>query len=119
MEDVFEHREGDFLIDDLGGPHDVAICEPLVYGLDDESALPLLRRICASLRPGGVLLVPRVNVGPRPIPALELYLYLNSGAMATTDAQFVEQLESCGFGEVVAHRDHDAAEMCVYLAAAV
>lgn len=122
LEDIITHRDGDIFADDFGGPFDLAVGLPLMFGLADDVALPLLGRIRAALAPGGLLLVPRANVSAetsRPVvPALELYLHLDSGTPPTTPQHFVDQLERSGFTVLLAQRQHAGAELCLYLAAA-
>jgi hypothetical protein len=123
------HRVGDIYTADLGGPHDVAVCLPLLYGRRDADAIPLLERIRAALRPGALILIPRPSelgrtAGDSSVDrpgraAIELYLYLDSGVTATTTEGLCEQLRTAGFGAPIAHPVPRAAEFCVYVATAI
>jgi O-methyltransferase domain len=123
LDHVVQHRAGDIYTADLGGPHDVAICLPLMYGLRDAQAISLLERIRAALRPGGVILIPRPAARSRAdrpgLAAIELYLHLDSGVTSTTTEGLAEQLRTAGFGAAIAHPVPAAPEFCVYVATAI
>ena len=125
LERTVTHRAGDIFTADLGGPHDAAICLPLVYGLRDPQALPLLRRIRAALRPGGLLLIPRLNHRAQrcgtsfAVPAAELFLHLDSGVEPTTMAQLCEQLAAAGFSAPTIQDAPVGAELCLCVATAI
>ncbi len=125
MDHRVTHRVGDIFSADLGGPHDAAVALPLMYGLADEQALPLLARIRAALRPGGLLLVPRPGRGlgyrsaSLATPAVELFFQLDSGHASTTPEQFIGQLQLSGFSSPQAHHLPAAAELCLFVAEAM
>jgi SAM-dependent methyltransferase len=101
MSDRVRHVEGDALTDDLGGPYDAALCFNLVHHFDQDTNVELLRRIRASLRPGGTLAVlDLITSDERPDSAafLGLFFYLTSAAATYTDEEVRSWFARAGFG---------------------
>jgi hypothetical protein len=125
LDDVVIHQVGDIEIDELGGPHDVALCLPLLYGLEPDAALNLLRRIRAALRRDGLLAIlrpstPAAGDVPRPgAAALELFLHLDSGAPATSNSRLLELLDTAGFSVIVTRDIMSAPELTLFIAQAL
>ncbi len=57
MSDRVEHRVGDMMEADLGGPHDGALVFDILHHLQPEQAVALLTRLRAAIKPGGTVAV--------------------------------------------------------------
>lgn len=55
--DTLECIEGDFLVDDLGGPYDVVLASNIIHGLSEKENQTLVVRIADALAPGGLLVI--------------------------------------------------------------
>ena len=103
MADRVTHVEGDMMSADLGGPYDGALCFNIVHHLSPEQNVELLRRVCATLSPGGTIAVLDLFMPPQDIRAdagamLGLFFYLTSSAATYTEDQLREWLAATGFG---------------------
>ena len=104
LEGRIEHRDGDALVADLGGPHDAALCFSILHHLPPGVAARLLRRVRAALRPGGTLAVLDLfRPGPderrrSSAAAAELFFQLTSGAGTPSEVELRSWLRQAGFG---------------------
>ena len=94
------HRDGDALVDDLGGPYDVVCCFNLVHHLAEPDIRALVARVRSVLRPGGVFAV--LDGFRRPgrsdaADVMGLFMYLSSGARAYPESSLDEWLADAGF----------------------
>jgi SAM-dependent methyltransferase len=107
--DRIEWRPGNIFDVDFGSGYDIAIASQIYHHFDLEQNLALSRRILASLRPGGELVihdaVPDERRAERPFPLVFAVVML-----ATTDhgdtftfAQYRDVLERAGFTEIGLH----------------
>lgn len=103
MAERVRHVEGDMFTSALGGPYDVALVFDIVHHLSAERTLELLRRVRASLRPGGTIAIldmfrsPRASTQTASASALGLFFHLTSGADIPNPAVLAEQLVAAGF----------------------
>jgi 2-polyprenyl-3-methyl-5-hydroxy-6-metoxy-1,4-benzoquinol methylase len=100
MADRVEHRIGNALEVDLGGPYDGALCFNLIHHLTPEQNVDLFRRIHAALAPGGAFAVLDLfRSGGRADAAamLGLFFYLTSAAGTYSPEQLAEWLTAAGF----------------------
>jgi O-methyltransferase domain len=102
MADRVEHREGDALVADLGGPYDVVLCFNLVHHLSPVQAGELFARIRDALTPSGCLAVMDAFAEPTrrrsgSAATLGLFLYLSSGSGVYRPVQLREWLAASGF----------------------
>lgn len=101
MSDRVEHREGDMLAADLGGPYDCALCFNIIHHLTPEQNLRLLECIHAALTPGGTLAVldlfTQGDRRPDTSAFLGLFFYLTSAAATYSPEDLHTWLERAGF----------------------
>ena len=103
MDEVVTHEVGDIFTADLGGPHDAALCLSVLNGVPETKVVGLLRRIRASLHPGGVIALMRVErpdadvAQSQAAAAMELFLRLLSGLDAASPQELSAQLTAAGF----------------------
>jgi ubiquinone/menaquinone biosynthesis C-methylase UbiE len=102
MSDRVTHVDGDMLTDDVGGPHDAALCFQVIHHLSPEQNVALFRRVHAALKPGGVLAVMDYFTPPegrRPDAAafLGLHFYLTSSAATYGPEDLKAWLAKAGF----------------------
>jgi hypothetical protein len=100
--DRVEHREGDILSADLGGPYDLALVFNIVHHLTPEENVRLLSRAREALRPGGSVAVLDLFTRPpgrKPDGSafLGLFFHLTSGAETYSPADLRGWLEEAGY----------------------
>lgn len=99
------HVDGSAFEADLGTGHDLALVFNLIHHLDPDAIVALLRRVHASLRPGGAVAVldlfarPRGATGGRDSHQafLGLFFHLTSGADVYAPEELHGFLEQAGF----------------------
>ena len=124
MDHAVTHRVGNLWTEDLGGPHDAVLCQPMLADPSGPRMTLLLDRVRRVLRPGGVLAIMRPSLAdaqpPAESAALALLHYLRTGSSSqTTTQQLPEQLAETGFGTPRLHRLPGAPGLCVHIARAV
>jgi 2-polyprenyl-3-methyl-5-hydroxy-6-metoxy-1,4-benzoquinol methylase len=102
MTDRVEHREGDALEVDLGGPYDGALCFNLIHHLSPEQNVTLFRRIHDALKPGGTfavldLFTPKEGAQADASAFLGLFFYLTSSAATYSAEELAAWLGEAGF----------------------
>lgn len=102
MSERVAHVEGDMMADDLGGPHDAALCFQIIHHLSPDQNVGLFRRIHAALEPGGILAImdyftPREGRQPDSAAFLGLHFYLTSSAATYTTDDLKCWLREAGF----------------------
>ncbi|MFU8802828.1 MAG: class I SAM-dependent methyltransferase [Bradymonadaceae bacterium] len=104
--DALEYRGGSFFEDDLGGPYDGALLSNIVHGLNGDENITLLRRIRASLRDDGLLVLKDMFLdesGTQPeSAALFAMIMLNytQNGNSYTFAQVSSWCEASGFAPI-------------------
>jgi SAM-dependent methyltransferase len=102
LSDRIEHRDGDALSSDLGGPYDLVLCFNLLHHLAEDQVVDLLRRVNGSLAEHGSVAILDGFVDParRGSAAghfLGLFTYLSSGSRSYHPAQVRTWLARTGF----------------------
>jgi ubiquinone/menaquinone biosynthesis C-methylase UbiE len=102
MEDRVEHRVGDLLTSELGGPHSAALVFNIVHHLTPEQIVGLLRRLNEALAPGGTVAVLDFLVPEEGRPGgagamLGLFFFLTSSAGTYRERDLREWLTEAGF----------------------
>ncbi len=106
MRERVEHREGDMMTADLGGPqgdrYDGALCFQIIHHLSPEQNVALFRRLHAALLPGGTLAVldyftPPSDRPPDSAALLGLHFYLTSTAATYRAEDLRLWLHEAGF----------------------
>jgi protein-L-isoaspartate O-methyltransferase len=114
MDSVVTHQVADLRVADLGGPHDIVVCNPSALAFGQPQSWLLLERVRQALPVGGVIAI--VTAAPT-TPATELLACVRSGGRATTAAELPAQLMAAAFAPA---RVHDlAAGLRVHVATAV
>jgi precorrin-6B methylase 2 len=94
---------GNYLEDDLGGGFDVAFLSDVLHQEEPESAVALLRKVHAAVRPGGKVVVQGMylnedRVAPRWPALVSLILLVTYGnARVYTGGETMRMLEDAGF----------------------
>jgi ubiquinone/menaquinone biosynthesis C-methylase UbiE len=102
MSDRVEHREGDALTVDLGGPYDCALLFNLIHHLSPEQNVALFRRIHETLKPGGTfavldLFTPKEGTHADTSAFLGLFFFLTSSAATYNPDDLAAWLAEAGF----------------------
>jgi 2-polyprenyl-3-methyl-5-hydroxy-6-metoxy-1,4-benzoquinol methylase len=101
MSDRVEHRFGDILAADLGGPYDGALCFNIIHHLTPEQNVELLGRVHAALAPGATLAVldlfTQGDRRPDSAAFLGLFFYLTSAAATYSPDDLRDWLDQVGF----------------------
>lgn len=99
---VVRHQVGNFLTEELGGPHDAVLLFQVLHHLTPAQNVALLRRVRAALGRKGTLAVLEylredVEETTSAAPLLGLHYYLTSRAAAYSPAEMEGFLEDAGF----------------------
>ena len=103
--DRVSFRDGSLFDRDFGGVYDAALCFNILHHLSPDQNRELMRKLHASLRPGGkvaILDLFRTPLSKRPGTGdfLGLFFYLTSGAATYTVEQLESWLLDAGFTQI-------------------
>jgi C-methyltransferase len=104
--DAIETREGDFMVDDLGGPYHLILLSNIVHGLGPEEIETLMPRLRSALVPGGVIAIKDMFLDDSMSQSeaatffgLTMLLYTSSGRSHTV-SEMRDALQRAGFDEL-------------------
>jgi hypothetical protein len=104
--DAIDTREGDFMVDDLGGPYHLILLSNIVHGLGPEEIETLMPRLRSALVPGGVIAIKDMFLDDSMSRSeaatffgLTMLLYTSSGRSHTV-SEMRDALRRAGFDEL-------------------
>ncbi len=104
-----EYRSGDFNVDSIGHGYDLVLASNVFYRSPDQS-IPVLKKICQSLKPGGLLYLQHRYLDSgriSPAPAALYYctrVLRMPGFYVATLSEAVDWLRQAGFNPTSIHR---------------